>query len=234
MALRLRNLCLERGGRRLVDGLSLDLEAGAVLAVVGPSGAGKSSLLACLAGLIPALSGEVSYRGAGGDLLAPMGMRGRLGFVFQDLRLVPTASLIDNVLAGRLGRHPFWRTWTGLPRQGEAQALHLLGALGIEALAARWACEVSGGEQQRAALARALFMEPAVILADEPVSALDVDGAMRALTVLRAEAKRLRAAVVCVLHDPPLVERFADMALTIDPRFEAGFRVDAVAAAVGS
>lgn len=229
MALRLRNLRLDRGSLRLLDGLSLDLEAGSVLAVVGPSGAGKSSLLACLAGLLPAASGEVSYRSAGGAAADPHGMRGRLGFVFQDLRLVPTASLIDNVLAGRLGRQPFWRTLTGLPRAGEAQAMALLEALGIETLAARWACEVSGGEQQRAALARALFMEPAVILADEPVSALDVDGAVRALTVLRAEAKRLGAAVVCVLHDPPLVEQFADIALTIDSRLDRGFRVARVA-----
>lgn len=230
MALRLRNLRLERGSRRLFEGLSLDLEAGSVLAVVGPSGAGKSSLLACLAGLLPAASGEVSYRGPGGAAVGPRGMRGRLGFVFQDLRLVPTASLVDNVLAGRLGRHAFWRTLRGLPRAGEAQAMALLDALGIEALAARWACEVSGGEQQRAALARALFMEPAVILADEPVSALDVDGAVRALTVLRDEAKRLGAAVVCVLHDPPLVEQFADIALTIDPRLDGGFRLETAAA----
>ena len=104
----------------------------------------------------------------------------------------------------------------------------LLQALGLEPLAHRWACDVSGGEQQRAALARALFMEPEVVLADEPVSALDVEGAERALATLRAEVLRLFATVICVLHDPPLVERFADHVLTLDPRLPSGHRLEAV------
>ena len=225
-----RDLRLERGGRRLFAGLSLCVPRGSVLAVVGPSGAGKSSFLACLAGLVAPAEGEVRYRGAAGSLIEPLGMRGRLGLVFQDLRLVPTASLLDNVLCARLGRRPFWATLPGLPRDGRDEARGLLRALGLDALASRWACEVSGGEQQRAALARALFVEPAVVLADEPVSALDAFGAERALTVLRGEAKRLAATVVCVLHDPPLVEHFADQVLVIDPGLESGFRLERPAA----
>jgi phosphonate transport system ATP-binding protein len=224
--LELRGLTLERGGRTLVRGLELTLPRGSVLAVIGPSGAGKSSLLAALAGLVAPSAGEVRYRDEAGARVPPAAMRGRLGLVFQDLRLVPTLSLLDNVLCGRLARRSSWATLPGLPRGGRDEALALLGALGIEGLAGRWACEVSGGERQRAAIARALFMEPAVILADEPVSALDVEGAARALSVLRAEALRLGATVVFVLHDPPLVERFADEVLAVDPRLERGFRLE--------
>jgi phosphonate transport system ATP-binding protein len=222
--LQLQGLSMDRGGRSLFSGLTLEVARGSFLAVVGPSGAGKSSLLGALAGLITPTAGEVHYR-AGPMLLPPAALRGRLGVVFQDLRLVPTASLLDNVLCGRLGRRRWWTTALGLPRDGREEALALLRAMGLGGLAARWACEVSGGEQQRTALARALFMAPEVILADEPVSALDVDGAAQVLAVLRAEARRLEATVVCVLHDPPLVDEFADHVLTIDPRLPRGWRL---------
>jgi len=222
-----RALDLERD-RRLLSGLGLSVPRGAFLAVVGPSGAGKSSLLACLAGRLAPAAGVVGYAGAGGVLRPPAELRGRIGLVFQDHRLVPTASLLDNVLCGRLGRRPWWATAPGLPRSGRAEARALLAALGVEDLAARWTAEVSGGEQQRVALARALFLEPEVVLADEPVSALDPELARHALIVLRREARRLRATVVCVLHDPPLVEEFADLLLEVDPRLPAGFRLSRV------
>ena len=212
-----RDLRLERPGRVLVEGLSFSLPRGAFLAVVGPSGAGKSTLLHALAGLLPPASGEVSYADPGRGALPPRGMRGNLGLVFQDLRLVPTMPLLDNVMLARLGRVPWWRTVLGLPADGRDEAWHLLESLGLTGQDERWAAEASGGEQQRTALARALFLEPHAILADEPVSALDASGAVAALEVLRAGASRLKATVVCVLHDQELVRRFADHVLTLDP-----------------
>jgi phosphonate transport system ATP-binding protein len=223
-----RALDLEREGRRLVSSLSFSAPRGAFLAVTGPSGVGKSSLLACLAGRLPPTTGEVGYVGAGGVLRPARELVGRLGLVFQDHRLVPTASLLDNVLCGRLARRPWWATLAGLPRAGRAEARALLAALRIDALARRPAAEASGGEQQRASLARALFLEPEVVLADEPVSALDPEMAEHALHVLRREARRLSATVVCVLHDPPLVRRFADLHLELDPRLPGGFRFGGV------
>jgi phosphonate transport system ATP-binding protein len=227
----LRGLGMERGGRWRFRGLGLAVPRGSFLAVVGPSGAGKSSLLACLAGLLAPSEGDAAYAGPAGTLRPPPALRGRIGLVFQDLRLVPTSSLLHNVLCGRLGRRPWWTTALGLPRHERAEALELLRALGLGALTRRWAARVSGGEQQRTAIARALFLEPEVILADEPVSALDADGAASALGFLRREAQRCRATVVCVLHDAPLVERFADQVLAIDPRLEGGWRLQPQGAA---
>jgi phosphonate transport system ATP-binding protein len=219
-------LALERGGRTLLSGLSVSVPRGGFLAVTGPSGAGKSTFLASLAGLLAPAAGEILYAGAGGALRRPSELRGRLGLVFQELRIVPTSSLLANVLAGRLGRYPWWATLAGLPRAGEAEAQALLTELGLGALALREAGETSGGEQQRVALARALFLEPEAILADEPVSALDPAASERALSVLRAEARRQGGTVVCVLHDGGLVERFADQVLTIDPALPSGWRLE--------
>lgn len=224
-----RALAVAREDRRLVSDLGFSVPRGAFLAVVGPSGAGKSSLLACLAGRLRPASGEIGYSGVGGALRSPAVLRGRIGLVFQDHRLVPTASLLDNVLCGRLARRPWWATVPGLPRAGRGEAMALLAALGLESLSSTWAVQASGGEQQRTALARALFLEPEVLLADEPVSALDPEWAEQALGVLRREARRLRTTVVSVLHDPHLVERFADLRLELDRRLPGGFRLSTVA-----
>ncbi len=221
--LSLRGLGLRRGERWLFRGLDLEVRRGEFLAVTGPSGAGKSSLVAALAGLLPASEGGLSWCDAAGAAQPPAALRGRLGLVFQDLRLVPTLPLLDNVCLARLGRHPWWRTLAGAPREGEARARALLGALGLAEVAERTAALCSGGEQQRAALARGLCLEPEAVLADEPVSALDPDGARRALGVLRDEARARGLTVVCVLHDRPHVEEFADRALVIDPALPAGF-----------
>ena len=231
--LALRGLGLERDGRWLFRELDLALARGEFLAVVGPSGVGKSSLLACLAGLLHPSEGRVLYDGPTGPR-APEAMRGRLGLVFQDLRLVPTSTLLDNVRCGRLGRHHWWATAIGLPERERAEAYRLLQALGLGAQALRWASEASGGEQQRAAIARALFLEPEVVIADEPVSALDADGAARALELLRQEAGRRGATLVCVLHDRPLVTQFADRVLTLAPEAPGGWRLGPVRAAPAS
>jgi phosphonate transport system ATP-binding protein len=225
-----RDLGVERGGRWVFRGLSLALARGELLAVVGPSGAGKSSLLACLAGLLEPTEGDAAHAGPASTLRPPAALRGRMGLVFQDLRLVPTSSLLRNVRCGRLGRRPWWATAFGLPPGERGEALALLETLGLGAVAHRRASRASGGEQQRAALARALFLEPEVVLADEPVSALDVEGAAAALSLLKREAARWRATVVCVLHDPPLVERFADRVLVVDPRLAEGWRLEHVGA----
>jgi phosphonate transport system ATP-binding protein len=121
------------------------------------------------------------------------------------------------VLCGRLGRYPWWRTLAGFPRTDQAEAFETLSTLGLGADVHRRAFEVSGGEQQRAALARALFQEPEMFLADEPVSNLDPDLTFRVLQILRAQTRQESRTVVCVLHDPELVERFADLVITLNP-----------------
>jgi phosphonate transport system ATP-binding protein len=223
--LRLEGLGLERGSRWLFRGLDLVIPRGRFVAVVGPSGVGKTSLLGCLAGLYAPTEGTTLCRCGGGQTHDPASYRRRVGVVFQNYLLVPTSTVLTNVLSGRLGRYPWWRTAFGFPRGDREAALALLADLGLAAHAYRWVAETSGGEQQRTAVARALWQEPELLLADEPVSNLDIYLTGRVLGRLRLEAERHQRTVVCVLHNPELVERFADVVLSLDPRDPSGWRV---------
>jgi phosphonate transport system ATP-binding protein len=213
----LRDLGLNRRGRWLFRGMDFEVPRGKFLAIVGPSGAGKTSLLGCLAGTLEPSEGEVVFRCAHGCHHSPPAFRKRLGIVFQNFLLIGNGTLLHNVLCGRLGRYPWWRTLTGFPRTDRVEAFKTLQNLGLAAQVHRRAFEVSGGEQQRAALARALFQKPEMFLADEPVSNLDSDLTCRVLEILRAQACEASRTVACVLHDHGLVEKFADLVLTLDP-----------------
>jgi phosphonate transport system ATP-binding protein len=213
----LRGLGLRRRGRWLFRGLDIEVPRGKFLAIVGPSGAGKTSLLGCLAGTLEPSEGEIVFQCAHGCRHSPPAFRKRLGIVFQNFLLIANGTLLHNVLCGRLGRYPWWRTLTGFPRTDRVEALETLSNLGLSTHVHRRAFEVSGGEQQRAALARALFQEPEMILADEPVSNLDSDLTCRVLEILRAQTRQKSRTVACVLHDQELVERFADLVITLNP-----------------
>jgi phosphonate transport system ATP-binding protein len=123
---------------------------------------------------------------------------------------------LRNVLCGRLGAHPWWRTLFGFPENERQAAYRLLVELGLENYVHRPARETSGGEQQRTALARTLLQAPDIVLADEPISNLDANLARRVLSLLRREAKEEKRAIVCVLHDARRVEEFADYELKLD------------------
>ena len=213
----LRGLGLERRGRWLFRGIDIEVPRGKFIAIVGPSGAGKTSLLGCLAGTLEPSEGQVVFRCAHDCHHSPRAFRKRLGIVFQDFLLIGNGTLLHNVLCGRLGRYPWWRTLAGFPRTDQAEAFATLSTLDLGADVHRRAFEVSGGEQQRAALARALFQEPEMFLADEPVSNLDPDLTFRVLQILQAQTRQESRTVVCVLHDPELVERFADLVITLNP-----------------
>lgn len=213
----LRGLGLARRGRWLFRGMDVEMPRGKFIAIVGPSGAGKTSLLGCLAGTLAPSEGEVVFRCAHGCQHSPPAFRKRLGIVFQNFLLIGNGTLLHNVLCGRLGRYPWWRTLAGFSRSDRAEAFEILNHLGLASHVHRRAFEVSGGEQQRAALARALFQEPEMLLADEPVSNLDSDLTCRVLETLKTQAGGQSRTVVCVLHDRDLVERFADMVISLNP-----------------
>lgn len=220
-----RGLGLRRGDRWLFRGLDLDIPRGAFVAVVGSSGAGKSSFLNCLAGLVEPTEGTVVLHGRDGCGCAPGATGNATGVVFQNNLLVPTRCLLDNVLCGRLGRHPWWRTLLGFPRADREQAYRILCDLGLGEKALRWACETSGGEQQRTAIARALLQEPELYLADEPVSNLDSYLTGRVLGLLRQEASQRGRTVFCVLHNAELVDRFAEYVLSFDLSGEGAWKL---------
>jgi phosphonate transport system ATP-binding protein len=157
--------------------LDLEIRPGEFVVVVGSSGAGKSTLLRAINGLNALTSGSVEVdgqpmpKGDGRDLRE---LRKRIGMIFQDFRLVKRLSVMSNVLIGRLGHVPAWRTLLNLwPAEDRDIAIKALERVGIVDKAWTKASDLSGGQQQRVGIARALAQEPAIILADEPVASLD-------------------------------------------------------------
>ncbi len=186
-----------RAARRLLDGAELSVEAGELVAVLGRSGSGKSTLLHVLGGLDRAEAGRIEIAGERVDgaserRLAALRRR-RIGFVFQFFHLLPELSGEANVrLAGRVrGAHP----------DAGRRADELVERLGLREVAGLAPSRLSGGEQQRFAIARALVNDPAVVLADEPTGNLDGDSGAEVLHLLRETADEGRA-LVLVTHDP--------------------------------
>ncbi|CAN5708108.1 phosphonate ABC transporter ATP-binding protein [soil metagenome] len=232
--LSIKNLGLKRNDRWLFRNLNWEVPRGSVIAVVGPSGVGKSSLLNCFAGLTTPTEGELTFSCNAGCLHQAADYQKRVGIIFQNLLLAENSSVLRNVLCGRLGRYPWWRTLFPFPQRDKEHAALLLADLGLGSYLHKRAAEISGGEQQRAAIARALFQEPELLLADEPVSNLDAYLCGRVLGILRQEAHQNKRTVFCVLHDPALLERFADYALSLDPMKPEKWRIRKIHAASSS
>jgi ABC-type lipoprotein export system ATPase subunit len=190
-----KTLGVGRAERRILDGVTLDVEAGEVVAVLGRSGSGKSTLLHLLGGLERADAGQILL--AGQDItrqrpgtLAKTRLH-HVGFVFQAFHLIEELSGEENVLLP--ARLP------GAGRDGERRARRLIGELGLTEIADRRPHELSGGEQQRLAIARAMVNDPEVVLADEPTGNLDQENGATVLALLRNLRHR---AVVIVTHEP--------------------------------
>lgn len=210
------------GARRALDGVSLQVERGEMVALIGPSGSGKSTLLRSLAGLVclDRDSGPVSAMGAevqSGGRLSPgvREARARIGFIFQQFNLVRRLSLFDNVLIGALGRVGPWRGLLGRwPAGDKARAMAALQRVGVAEYAGQRAGTLSGGQQQRGAIARALLQGAEAILADEPVASLDPVSARRAMELLKALNRDEGLTVLVSLHQ-------VDYALRYCPRVVA-------------
>ncbi|GAA3512848.1 ABC transporter ATP-binding protein [Georgenia daeguensis] len=194
------------GKDEVLHGVDIDVQPGEVVALMGPSGSGKSTLLHLLAGLLTPSSGEVRLRGERIDTLsesarADLRLR-RMGFVFQFGDLVPELTLVENVeLPLRL---------TGHRRAAARRAAgDLMAALGIADVADRRLNEVSGGQAQRAAVARALVHSPEIVFADEPTGSLDTLTGEQVMEALVGAARETGAAVVLVTHEMS-VAAFAD------------------------
>jgi phosphonate transport system ATP-binding protein len=215
--LELRDVGLWRNNGWLFRHVNLSVPRGSFVAVLGPSGVGKSSFLSCLAGMLSPTEGEITYQCKSNCLHNPGSFQKQIGIVFQNLMLTSNSSLLKNVLCGRLGRYSWWKTALAFPRGDKVEAYHVLYDLGLANLVHRVAGEVSGGEQQRTAIARALFQQPEIILADEPVSNLDSYLTGRVLGILKQHAHTQSRTVLCVLHNQELVSRFADYAFSLNP-----------------
>lgn len=168
--------------------LSLAVEAGEFIALVGESGVGKSTLLRCVAGLVPATSGKIRV-----DIDHSAHER-QMGFVFQDARLLPWRRLGQNVAYGLKGLHLS-------SEEREARVQEVLSLTLISDLAQRWPYQLSGGQMQRAGIARALAVHPKLLLMDEPFSAVDAMTRRKLQDELLAIWQRTHKAVLFVTHD---------------------------------
>ncbi len=184
---------------RALDGVSLDVGEGEMVAIMGPSGSGKSTMLHLLGALETPSAGEISLGGQRYDNLGDAGLtrlrRERIGFVFQFFNLLPALSAEENVLLPGL--------ISG--RRDEAtrnRARALLDRVGLSDRITHLPSELSGGEQQRVSIARALLTEPELVLADEPTGNLDSRSSAQVLELLRSVNRDERQTLVIVTHDP--------------------------------
>jgi phosphonate transport system ATP-binding protein len=213
------------GNSPVLHGVSFSVDQGEFVGVIGLSGAGKSTLLRCINRLIDASSGQILVpdalltgrsKGAtvdvlklnAGDLRA---LRRKIGMIFQQFNIVRRLSVIENVLSGGLGYQPAFRSALRLfSREEKRHALLNLKRVGLLEHAYKRADELSGGEQQRVAIARTLMQEPVIILADEPVSSLDPKLSRVVLDILKRICREDGITAVVSLHTLELTREYAD------------------------
>jgi putative ABC transport system ATP-binding protein len=200
-------------GDTAVDALkevNMQVAPGEVVGLIGPSGSGKTTLLKCLGAVIEPTQGRMTL---GGEVIYDNGWkikdlrvlrRDRIGFVFQAPYLIPFLDVTDNVallpmLAGRPNG------------EARARALELLSALDVAHRAKAETSELSGGEQQRVSIARALANRPPVILADEPTAPLDSERALAVMRILNQMATQYQTAIIVVTHDDAIIPSFKRM-----------------------
>lgn len=190
-----------------LKGVDLAVAPGEVVGLIGPSGSGKSTLLKCLGAVIEPTGGRMTLGGETiyddgwriGDLRALR--RDRIGFVFQAPYLIPFLDATDNVALLPM--------LAGVPNaEARRRALDVLAALDVAHRAQAMPSELSGGEQQRISIARALVSRPPVILADEPTAPLDSERALAVMRILRDMARQYAAAIVVVTHDEKIIPTF--------------------------
>jgi phosphonate transport system ATP-binding protein len=214
--LSVRNASKSFGPRKALDGVSLNVSRGEMIALIGPSGSGKSTLLRSISGLqaidqgpgvIEAFGGPV--QSAGKISRKVRETRIRVGFIFQQFNLVGRLTLFTNVALGSLGRIPMLRGTLGAwPQETKDAVMAALSRVGVAEYAGQRANTLSGGQQQRGAIARALVQKAKIILADEPVASLDPVSARKVMELLRDLNASDGLTVVVTLHQVDYALRY--------------------------
>ena len=199
------------GDKALID-VSFTVPAGQVLGLIGPSGAGKSTLIRCINRLVEPSAGKVYL----GDLNVTALSRGelrrarrRIGMIFQEFALVERLTVMENVLSGRLGYVPFWRSFTRrFPDADLAKAFELLERMGLTDQADKRADALSGGQRQRVGIARALEQDPELLLVDEPTASLDPKTSRQIMRLILEVCQERGLPAIINIHDVVLAQSF--------------------------
>ena len=202
MKLTIEGLSVRYGTTQAIDALDVAAHPGEVLAVIGPNGSGKSSLVKAVAGLVKH-DGVIRFDGS---TVRPE----RIGYMPQDIGARAALTVLEAVLLGRLGR-------LGLRvRPDDLAAVEaVLGELDLMPLASRYLGELSGGQRQLVFLAQALASEPALLLLDEPISALDIRHQLEVMEIALSMTKSRDLTTLVILHDLNIAARFADRVLVM-------------------
>ena len=211
MTIKLENLNKSYGKKPVLFDINLEIPTGSFTMLRGVSGSGKSTLLSIIGGIEPMTSGKVLIDGQDVSKLKGKARtdfyRHKIGFIFQGFYLQPQLTIGENIaLMG---------TFAGMPkREREARAKELAEKLGIAEVLNQLPSEVSGGQAERACAARAMFMNPGIILADEPTNNLDPENAKNVIEMLKKIQQDTGAIMIVASHDP-MVERFATQVIGI-------------------
>ncbi len=198
-------------GNTALNGVTMQIEDGEFVFLVGPSGSGKSTILKLITGELKPTSGTVHVNGYSLERIRKREipyLRRTLGVVFQDFRLIPNMSVHDNVAFAM-------RVVGAREKDIKDRVAYVLDLVGLENKSRRLPGEMSGGEQQRLAIARALVNNPSTIIADEPTGNLDPARSFEIMTLLQ-EINNLGTTVMVVTHEKDLVERFSNRVIAID------------------
>lgn len=209
-------------GRKVLDGISFKVNKGEFVGILGPSGAGKSLTMRCLNGLLKPDEGSVILTDEKGDAYDICQIRKRelrkvrqkIGVIFQGYHLVKRISALENVMIGRLGQISMLRSLIyGFTDKEAEEALLALEKVKMGHMASTVTSGLSGGEMQRIAIARAIFQDPALLLADEPISNLDPSNAKVIMKLIRPLAENIP--VVGVFHQPEMTAKYCTRVIAI-------------------
>ncbi|HIK04289.1 MAG TPA: ATP-binding cassette domain-containing protein [Trichormus sp. M33_DOE_039] len=202
--------------RPILNGVNCQIKQGEFVVLLGLNGAGKSTLLRSLVGLVPLKQGGIRINGMEVAPRTLSKVRRDVGMLFQGGGLIPQLSAIENVLCGKLGVRTTWQTLFGFPHRDRLLALELLEQLGLRELAYQKTSKLSGGQQQRVAIARALIQSPQILLADEPITGLDVIACQQVMETLSELHTQQGMTIVTVLHDLGIAAQYAQRAIVLD------------------
>lgn len=207
------NKTYKTGDKALTD-VSFTVPKGQVVGLIGPSGAGKSTLIRCINRLVEPTSGAVRLNDYDITRLSTRELRRarrRIGMIFQEYALVERLTVMENVLSGRLGYVPFWRSFLRkFPGDDIAKAYRLLDRVGLMAHADKRADALSGGQRQRVGIARALEQDPELMLIDEPTASLDPKTSRQIMRLLVEICGEQGLPAIINIHDVVLAQQFSD------------------------